>query len=459
MFEAIKKIFNGLNPFRAEKKEQPDFSDSKIIQTGQKALSIIPTETASANKIKAKPIKLEGWFSWVTSLFRKKLYQMFKGEPPSKPGEVKNLLTNMGGIENNLKTTNDVSVRTMHLKASQFLGKIKEAQGSRVEIKVDGKAISGFAFDKIPADLKTTLSKLGILDSCYTNAKGQVTQIDGIWAMHEINGKFYILAKNDVDFLIEKDALTQTGFSSGVALEKSPIEPLHGNNTTVVLGGGVCSYFESYRSAQEAAQFLIRGLDVVIFEDKNLPLESEADYNVMATREAIFKHLTDLGLRNEQIILKGLCFSSVPAVELAAAKGGNVPIIIDQGYTDIKPVAANGIANNAWSPLANMAKIVARPIIKTTFSDMDLNYKMRNLKNIHEKTPLCVIVNENDELVPQEERSKMDEILKGREFHRVAINNKAIRHAGPWYQDPAATKQIDNFLKQHFNNQTILGAS
>lgn len=455
MLSAIKKFFTGLNPFQATKKEKPNLSDSKVLRTSQ----VLSTSAIAppARKITAKPIKSEGWFSRFTNLFRRKLYEMFKGEPPSKPADIRQLLGNIGGEEYKLKTEHDVTVRTMHLKASGFLEKFKEAKGSKVEIKASGKTIPGFVFDEVSTDLKTTLSKLGLLDSRYTDSKGHVTQISGPWAMEVINGKTYILAKSDFEFLIQNDALTEKGFTGNVSFAMSPIATSQGNNTTVVLGGGIFSYFESYRSAQESAQFLIRGLDVVIFEDKNLPLESEADYHVMAAREVIFDHLKSTGLRNDQIILKGLCFSSVPAVELAAAKGGDVPVIIDQGYTDIKPVAANGVGNRTWAPLSNVARAIARPIINGTFSEFDIDYKMDHLEQI--KAPLCVIVNENDELVPAEEKQKMEEKLKGRSFHRVAINNPNIRHAGPWYQDPSATKQIDNFLNQNFNNQQMIGVS
>lgn len=455
MLSGIRNFFSALNPFQAKKKESLDLSDSKIVKATKTVLSQAPN--SSSKTFVAKPIKSEGWFSCITNLFRRKLYELFKGEPPSKPQEIRQLLTDIGGAENTLTTKHGVAVRTMHLKASNVLEKIKDAGGSKATLSIGEKEILGFAFDQAPENLKATLTKLGFLNCCYTNSKGQVSAMNGPWVMEVIDGKTYILTKNDFDFLIQKDALTETGFSSSVALVKSPINAPQGTNATVVLGGGICSYYESYRSAQETAAFLIRGLDVVIFQDKNLPLESEADYHVMAAREAIFTQLKSLGLRNDQIILKGLCFSSVPAVELSAAMGGDVPVIIDQGYTDIKPVAVNGIGNNVWSPLSNAVKFVAGPMIAASFPEMDLNYEMKSLRNL--TGPVCVIDNVNDELVPKEERQKLQDASKEKSFYQVSISNPAIRHAGPWYQDNSAATQLDKFLKDNFNNQPIIGVS
>jgi homoserine acetyltransferase len=87
---------------------------------------------------------------------------------------------------------------------------------------------------------------------------------------------------------------------------------------------------------------------------------------------------------------------------------------------------------------------------------MDLDYKMTNIDQLKNETPVCLIVNENDELVPKEESRKLESALKGKALTKVIINNEKIRHAGAWYQDTKATEQVDKFLNQHFNNQAII---
>lgn len=453
--EAIKKIFNGINPFQAKKK--PELSGSKIAVTGQKALSSSTVEAPpSAKKFQAKPIKSEGWFSWITNCFRRKMYEWLKGEAPSNPAEVQAVLKSIGGKEMQISSEHGAQVRTMHLKASGILKAIQEARGKRVEINANGISASGFVFDKVPEGLEKTFGKLGILDSTYTS-KGKSYDTEGPWVLRKINGKAYIFAKTDDDAMKNKKVRTEKGFSNNAKIVTSPLQIAATPQPTVVLGGGACSYYNSYRTAQEAAQFLIRGLDVVILEDKSSVMEPEAEHHVMAARDAIFEYLIDSGLTNNQIILKGLCFSSVPAVELAAARGGEVPVIIDQGYLDIKPVAVQMAANYVRPSLSTAAKRMANPFVNGYFSDWNLDYKMDHLKDL--KGPLCVIVNENDDAVALEERIKMEQILKGMSYDKVSINNKSIKHAGPWYQDPQATKQLDKFLNQRINNQSILGVS
>lgn len=448
MFKAIGNFFNKINPFHESKKEESKLSDSKIVKTGQDALSNI-TREAPAKKFEAKPIHSEGWFSGITNFLRRKLHEWFKGKTPSKPEEIQGLLTSIGGKENELTTKYDAKLRTMHLKASDLLGKIKEAKGSRVKVQAKDKTISGFVFDEAPKDLEKTLEDLGILDSTY---KGQV--MEGPWTLQVRNGKTYLFAKTDYEMMKSEMIILEHQFSKNASLTTSGIQIPQGKNTTVVLGGGVCSYYESHHASTEAAAFLIRGIDVVLFEDK-AEMESEANHHVMAARKAIYNYLSkDVGLDNNQIILKGMCFSSVPAVEFSAKKGGEIPVIIDQGYLDIKPVAVEMAANYPRPSLSNTARNIASHIVNNYFSEWNMDYQMNHLQEL--KGHLCVIMNENDEMIALEERVKMDNILKNMNYDRVVINNKAIRHAGPWYQDEQASKQLDKFLNNKFNNKAII---
>lgn len=419
----------------------------------------------------------------IAKLFRITFFKNFLGEDPREANpsvkehplkSIKNAMDFMGGKALNAASESDgVVVEGEHLRVANLMDRIKESGGRKVVLrKTDAEnpniTSSAIVFEKneVSKDCIAALTAMGFFDQRYKDDKSdKMITVQGPWVWKEVNGKIYVWKREAYNAiqndLLEKDKklfFDPSKFHEEAVVGLQP-EP---KRMTIVLHGGVKSYFDHPRMASEAAQLMDMGFDVVVSQDKKRGmLGSEAHEHVMAARDAIHKHLVENGIANQQIIWKGTCFSSIAAVE-AAAKYKGSHVIIDQGYMDSAEIAAKVAVDKlaGYHLVPDFAKPVAikiaKPIAPYVLPAFDFVYKMEPfLQNVEGN--ICIIENQNDALVSPGNVFRMRELLEKKKHELLTIANPYVEHGGGWYHDGSCASNLKGYLtKNGFTAQGIL---
>lgn len=465
MFGTIRKFFSGNESALPPTVDSPkktslkSSTDEKVAQAIPPALSQKPSTPAKAiPKVRelTEEEKGSGVVFNVAKQFRSKFYNFCKGEDPRDKhaktakdalGIVSNAMDHIDGVSLNLKSDDGVCLEGKHFSLANLMSKMRDIGGQKVNFRctenkhgsTSNQDFSGFVFDKgdQTKDLMTALTTMGFFNQTYKNSKDEVVTVSGPWEHKEIDGKIYVWKKVP-GLQINKQALTSNKIQ---ILSHEAIEPQQ-SRSTIVLNGGIHSYYESHRTASEVARLMALGFDVVVSQDKHPELlGSEAHEHVMATRDAIHDYLESKGIANEQIIWKGTCFSAIPAVE-AAAKYAGSHVVIDQGYVDSVDQTSDYILPDLLKPVL---KPMLQGCIESALDAFHFNYNMiPHLPNVQGQ--VCIIENQNDKVVSASNVYRMKELLGNKKADLLTITNPNVKHAGGWYEDAECAAKFSNLL-------------
>lgn len=394
---------------------------------------------ASAKSHTAEPLSDKGWFAPVTGFFRDKFYSCIKGKESQHSQEVRQAYLGIGGQEITLRAST-MDVRTVTFKAENFHQEIQKAGGKFVDL-VD-PATGKMLFPAIevpkglPSNLQSYLKQMGILDSAHAN---------GQWKSFESDGKIYLVSAADYADVTTSKYMLHSGFNHSNIAVKERGDVACRAKSTVILSGPIYSHFESYNTAREVGAFLIRGLDVLIFEDKNPTVwDSESVTHTEAARDAIYAHvLAQPGMQPSNVIWKGTCFGAIPNV-VAAAKYPGSAVIADQTFVNFSDVASAYAGQKDWGKW--VPSFIRKPVIAAAAYANDCAHSLQEaLPKV--QGPVCLIENDRDELIPREMRQSVRNLLPAHSAKEVVhINNKNVDHAEGWYKDAQAAQKVDQFL-------------
>jgi hypothetical protein len=442
-----------VKPEKVEVPLQPLVKQEQVVQISKDFLKV---DAKSDKKITNVTIiseeeKSEGIISRVHRFVRDFFYKKCKGKTPSRPEEIHQAMRTIGGEPLNLTTSAGAELRGMHFKADSLVKKLQESGMQRVTItkKKSEEEISAMVLDPSnpkTAELMNALEQMGLFELTYLDKKtgAKTILVEGVWEKKVIDGKIYIFTKDNAKKLRSGcRPFKRNSFNSKDVAVSKPFNSTfeRTDRKTIVLNGGLYSHYESIRTSSEVAKLVALGFDVVVSEDKHPRIQdTESHTKVMASRDAIYEELDRLGVKNDDIIWKGTCFSSVPAVE-AAAKYEGTHVWIDQGYFESSELVANQV------PLASgfMAPMV-RPIVDKIARSVDFDYNMEpHLPNI--KGKIMIIRNVNDSVISSDQHAKIKNALNGRsDVAEFSITNKAVKHAGAWFNDTECHDQIVDYL-------------
>ena len=403
--------------------------------------------TLSYPDIAAEPFSLIAKISrWSRNFF----YSKFKGEAPRKPEVVNAAMRAMGAEPLNLVTSKGVPIKGMHFTVEAFAKKMQAAGAQRVIFvcKNSGPVPAIVVENANPCYevLMTSMCEMGFFNKEFIDEKTRhLSLTEGIWEKREIDGKTYIWTKENFIKMrgcfikIAGSPKKQQFINTKVSVDPSSLRPISCNNTyTVVLNGGLWSRFESFHTASEVAKLLALGLNIVISEDKSPGIiDTESRENVMAHREVIYQDLQSKGVPNENIIWKGTCFSSIPAVE-AAAKYKDSHVVIDQGYVSSREIVQTRLPTllRPFSPFVGLA-----------VRSLDFDYEMEPYLS-QETGEVVIIANGNDGVVPKDHLLRIKTALHSKAFASFEIDETTVLHAGGWFRDAKCSKAFTEFLVQ-----------
>lgn len=371
---------------------------------------------------------------------RNYFYTQCKGKDASKPKEINKAMRTIGGQPLALKTSTGIETRGMQFTVDAFAQQMRSAGAQTVTLnrKDNSAAVPALVLDNKNSNYKAlmnSLQEMGFFAKDRVDENGNLVKLDGVWEKREIDGKTYLWTKEN--FAKMNGCFRQGRFNTDkVTVDQASLKPFSARGThTVVLNGGIYSRFESFRTSSEVAKFLALGINVVVSEDKNPGIiDTESRENVMANRDAIYKQLHAQGLRNDQIIWKGTCFSSIPAVE-AAAKYAGSHVVIDQGYVS----SADMVKKQLPTVLRPLSPLV-RPAVKA----FDFNYEMEPyLPQV--AGSIAIITNNNDDKVPEGQLGRMQAVLD-RKVDVYSINDRNVKHADGWFNDRKCMEQFTSHL-------------
>lgn len=379
------------------------------------------------------------------NFLKEKLHSCLKGKDASHAQIVNQAMRNIGGISLQIQNSEQHILKGMTFQVDDFLATLEAAHAQKVVFtKKDAHLnISALVLDSSDP-LIETLKNTGFLENTIRTKEG-VKINEGIWKSCTIKGKTYIFTPDQYEKFIAERPFLKDDFNLNYIELSDPI-PFTADKKprkTIILNGGIFSRFESYNTAREVAKFLALGLNVVISEDKN-GKDSESHTNVLANREAIYAKLKKEGVSDKDLIWKGTCFSSVPAMEMAARHPGS-HVIIDQGYVESKEVVKTVFKGDKFSA----ASLVPSFIINKFCEKMDFTFSMA-----HAMKKVCgsvyLIPNKNDTIVDAKEHQKMVKELKKNKkiesLHVCPIEDKKIEHAGGWYLDKNCRRKLETHL-------------
>ncbi|MCE5316069.1 MAG: hypothetical protein LLG04_01725 [Parachlamydia sp.] len=447
MTSTISRWFGGIASTFMPKQVTPPLTQPqlKVAAQAQVIGSTSQVSNSSAQPPRAESLSDNGWFAPVTGFFRDKFYSCIKGKKSDHSQDVRKAYFGIGAEEVFLKASEKLDVRAFSIKSENFHKKILEVGGKFVDL-VDRASNVRFPAIEMPKglpkdkDFQEYLKDMGILGSKYG---------DGQWESFESEGKTYIVTVADyAEVSTTKYKNQVTGNLNPHKIEvRDRCNEVCQAKSTVILSGAIYSHFESYNTAREVSAFLIRGLDVVIFEDKNKTVwDSESVTHTGAARDAIYKHVLEQpGIKAENVIWKGTCFGAVPNV-VAAAKYSRSAVIADQSFVRFSDIASGYAGQTKWGKW--IPSFLRAPFIEAAASANDCAHTLEHaLPKV--QGPVCLIENDRDELIPGYIRQGLSKLLPANKQNCVVhINNESIKHADGWYKDAKASQQIDQFLKQ-----------
>jgi len=415
---------------------------------------VTPNTSGSTGIIARISDAVSNIFSFKTKL-RNYFYSKCKGKDASKPEEINKAMRTIGAEPLTLKTSTGIETKGMHFTVEAFTKKMLDAGAQTVTLnRMDNNtAIPAIVLDKKNPNynsLMKSLGDMGFFTKVVEDKDGnEVKLTDGVWEKRVINGRTYLWTKENFAKMqgCFTDNCTRFNQSKISADELSSKPFIAKGEHTIVLNGGIYSRFESFRTASEVAKFLALGINVVVSEDKNPTIiDTESRDNVMANRDAIYNRLYSMGLRNEQIIWKGTCFSAIPAVE-AAAKYKGSHVIIDQGY-----VSSTDMVKKQLPTILRPLSPLVRPLVEA----FDFNYEMESFLP-HVKGEVVVISNNNDDKVPEGQLDRMNK-AKGEKLETYSINDRNVKHAGGWFNDAECNRNFSsNLINKNWSAGEIIG--
>lgn len=437
-----------VRPSTARVKATPPADQRAVSKTG-KQKQCVPTLYPANSKLDAKvtPTKQEptGIIARISRSVRNFFYSKCKGKDASRPEIIHQAMRTIGATPLSLTTSKGVETRGMHFTVEAFAQQMRATGAQNVTLtRKDQTQVPAVVLDQKHPNYKTlmnSLNEMGFFAKDHLNERtGEQVRIgDGVWEMREINGKTYLWTKDNFAKM-EGCFRNKTFNADKVSVNTASLKPFSAPQAehTVVLNGGLYSYFESYRTSSEVAKFLALGMNVVISEDKNPHIiDTESRENVIASRDAIYARLQDQGLRNDQIIWKGTCFSAIPAVE-AAAKYPGSHVVIDQGY-----VSSTEMVQQQIHPVL---RPVLSPAVRPVLRAMDFDYEMENFLPAVTGN-VAIITNNNDSVIPKGHLSRMKTALANREFSVLEINDPEVKHAGGWFNDRECNARFTTLLR------------
>lgn len=439
MTATISRWFSGIASTFMPKQVTPPLTQQQQKVAAQ--ASVIGSTTQVSSQIhQAQPLSDKGWFAPVSEFFRNKFYSCIKGKESKHSQEIREAYQGIGGQEVTLRASETLNVRTVTFKAENFSQKIQEAGGRFVDLvhPSSGKVFPAIEVaNGMSKDFQNYLKLMGILDAAnWSNSQ---------WRYCVSNGKTYILSAADHSEIITGKYSNSKGTFRDIEVRERRADCRA--QSTVILSGPIYSHFESNYTAREVGAFLVRGLNVVIFEDKNPTIfDSESVTNTGAARDAIYGHvISQPGMLPSKVIWKGTCFGAIPNV-VAAAKYPGSAVIADQTFSRFSQIAsqyAGQTEYGKWVP-----QFIRSLFVGAAASLNDCEHTLeKDLPQV--KGPVCLIENDRDALIPKEMRQDLRKLLPANGVNEVIhINNTFVDHADGWYKDAHASYKIDQFLKQ-----------
>lgn len=442
MSAIVSRWFSGITSTFMPKQVTPPLTERQQRVAAQAPVIASTAHAANqpAQKHTGQSLSDKGWFAPITGFFRDQFYSCIKGKESQHSQAVRVAYQGVGGEERTLPTAENFDVRTVTFKADSFQRKVKEAGGKFVDlVHLSGDRFPAVELEReLPKPFYSYLQQMGILDSEHG---------DGQWRTISSNGKNYLVSAADYSKLITgKYTDLNTGRLQDITVKERGVKDTC-TQSTVILSGPIYSHFESYNTAREVGAFLIRGLNVLIFEDKHPTVwDSESVTNTAAARDAIYGHvIAQPGMKASSVIWKGTCFGAIPNVVAAARYPGSA-VIADQTFVRFSDIASQYAGQTSWGKW--IPQFLRTPFISAAASANDCAHTLeKDLSKI--KGPVCLIENDRDELIPKEMREELRKLLPANGMKEVVhINNKEVDHAEGWYKDAHASQKIDLFLKK-----------
>lgn len=353
-------------------------------------------------------------------------------------------------------------IDTMFFSTSNFTKKLREYGGKYATIQTNQGKIQGIAFPK--NKIKPSITQF--LKGIEGRDGGSYGFLDSGWQLKRF-GDHIIVFPNQYDNLNEPIHVKVT------SVDISDQEVSFVSQKTVVIAPGIKTLYEIYDDILgEVPAFLQKGLNVLLFnyrgygQSEGLPSEKAIDHDL----EMIMQYLNEQKeVEDHDLILKGVCLGGGP-ISRVALKHPKATIMLDQTFADIDTFVDIVVKKNLDTLISiqgEKKQLVAK-VIATIGRQIVPPYK--NNENISKmKNNLCLMINHNDELIPQlgnsgsdsDENAKNIAALPDNEGQKIAIISlDGIGHAEGWYKNrhgEIAKKNPGRFQMHDFLNSLGFG--
>lgn len=400
---------------------------SRMVKIDGESFIALSSENTSQKEI--------GVFGRTIARGKEQVFEEFKTKKPDqkRSATIEKHLKSLGTQEITVTTASNKKEVFSHLKASDFAAKLNAAGAKKATLSVGDVSVPAITFDpKNSKDVKDALVALGIMSG---------SRSQGLWASHTIAGVTYIVDEAG-EAALQKAALSKNLNTTHFKGAFSSEELIFKANKTMVMSGGILSYRNSGRQSNEMFQYLLRGMDVVFLDDKE-NLDSESVANSFEKRDAIMQYLTnDLGIKNENIIINGTCFSGIPATYMAANYPGT-GLLLNQAYTNMHAIATDkdNIQEGSFWDWA----------YKTTLNRAGLSHKMEDAVLDAIKGPVCVMVNTNDKTISMNRSAEVVSAIPKNSIGGkvIEIDDEQFQHADLWSNNKNATAGLEQYLDDY----------
>lgn len=366
----------------------------------------------------------------------KKLFRLPDDQLEAKAAEFQKKLDSqranmiaLGGEELSIRTSSG-QLNAMLLSPKIFIKKLADAGVKQLTIQIGDKTSSAFLFD-IEKDDQLQLSN----------------ELENL-KLHEVGWSTAILAQGQI--FGDAEFLNLAKRLSDIQILESKTPSFEAIKKGVIICGGNLSLYEMHHA--EAASFLLRGMDVMLFnppgygKSKGIPNQASMTEAMIAVYDTFTKKKK---LKEEDVLIKALCMSGGYASELAKHHP-KMAIWIDQTYSSFASLANMMIESQTEKMMPEaLSKTILALIPECCLPSFDV---AQNLA--HHTGWKCLMYSDRDESIPP------SHVLRNLDALDDSKPTKVIQlpgqHAQTWYrlknienkeqQTILVKEQVDQFL-------------
>lgn len=303
-----------------------------------------------------------------------------------------------GGVRKSLEVESGIALDTMYLSVESFANQLKSMNATYCRVRVSEHQ------DPISAIFVTSIASINNL------YWGLQLKSSGIQMIDYEGGKILFPSQNQPVNII------------GVELSNRKVEA--SSQATVVIVGGLLAKYEYY--ADEAAAFLMNGMNVFFYNPRGYGASGGKSSEETFDHDLAFicDYLRmEKRIPSDKILLKGSCLGGALAARAANRKENKeVHVMLDQTFADLKSISQSMAEDFVGKNLAKVVSVAA----KMVFPNYKTYEEIAKMKN-----NLCMIVNEDDKLIPSSEKNVGSLHTEG--GHQQLVMLRGIEHTGSWF--------------------------